>query len=577
MPPTVPELLSLQKALAGRFAVERLLGRGGMGLVFLARDLSLERPVAIKLLAPELSRMPDHRARFLREARAAARLSHPHIVPVHAVEDHGELVCFIMGFVEGGTLAERVRQVGPLPDADVIRVIREVAWALSHAHAVGIVHRDIKPENILLERHTGRALVSDFGLAVPAGIEPSGEDRLGTPAYMSPEQAGGEVLDGRSDLHALGTTAFYAVTGRLPFEGTAEQVLTARLTQPAPSVALHRPDLPAALIQVIDRCLMTAPADRPATAEAVLDLLAETRPALTEVPLPVASWVREAGQVFADMAAAAIGATAALGVYAVAFQGDRFAAIAFFPIAALLYGLGLTRFGELVLRSRTLVGAGYTHAAVRPAIELEIRREQAEQAVQSAQPRQLTDRPIATGLIGAAKTGAFIWLATRGIDTLTLIGVAGAVLVPVATLRQMWRTSGKHTGLWGRLLKGPLGKWLFRIARVGQRGRVLSAADAPTEIFIGDAALRLYEALPPDRRRALTALPDVVTRLQADALHATDGTRMKALAALENIRLDLLRLQAGEVEADQLTRDINQARQLGTQIEQAIQLRRTPV
>jgi serine/threonine-protein kinase len=475
-----------------------------------------------------------------------------------------------MGYVDGETLAERVRRGGTLPDSESVRVVREIAWALGHAHAVGIVHRDIKPANMLLERHTGRALVSDFGLAAPAGVAASGEARLGTPAYMSPEQATGDLVDGRSDLYALGATAFHAVTGRLPFEGSPEQMLAARFTRPAPTVATFRPDLPVALMQVIDRCLAAAPADRPASAEAVLELLAEVRPALTEAPLPVASYVRDAGRVFADVSAAAIGATSALGVYALAFRSDLFAAIAFYPIAALLYGLGLVRIGELVLRTRTLVGAGYTHDAIRPAIELEVRREQAEHTLQAAQPKRFTDRPAVMGALGAAKTAAFVWLATRGIDTLTLIGVSGAVLMPVATLRQMWRTSGKHTGLWGRLLKGRFGKWLFGIAKVGQRGRALPAADAPTEVFLGDAALRVFEALPAERRTLLAGLPDVVTRLQADALHATDGTRLNALAALENIRLDLLRLQAGEIEADQLTRDLDQARQIGTRIEQAL-------
>ena len=576
MHPAVPELLALQNALAGRYAVERLIGRGGMGLVFLGRDLALERPVAIKLLASDLARVAAYRQRFLHEARAAARLSHPHIVPVHAVEEHGPVVCFMMGYVEGETLFQRVRRTGPLPAADAIRVLREVAWALGHAHALRMVHRDVKPENILLENHTGRALVTDFGLAVPfrqepataAGAEPG--DRLGTPAFMSPEQAVGDRVDGRSDLYSLGVTGFFALTGRLPFEGPPDQMLAARLVRSAPAVATFRADLPEALMTAVDRCLATRPDDRPASAEELLELLAETPTALTEAPLPVASYVREAGRVFADVSAAAIAATSALGIYALAFRDDLYAAIAFYPIAVLLYGLGLTRIGELVLRTRSLVSQGYSHQAVRPAVELAVRQEEAEHALQAARPRHLTDRPAVVALTGAAKTGLFIWLATRGIDTLTLIGVAGAVLIPAATLRQIWRSSGKHTGLWGRLLQGRLGRLLFRIARVGQRTPALPAADAPTEVFLGDAALRLFEGLPPERRRELARLPETITRLQADALHATDGTRMQALAALETIRLDLLRLQAGEVQADQLTRDLEQAQRIREQMEERL-------
>jgi serine/threonine-protein kinase len=136
-----------------------------MGIVYLARDLALERPVAIKLLPPALARLPGLRGRFLQEARTAARLSHPHIVPIHAVEDHGELVCFIMAYVPGETLAERVRAEGPLPTTTVSRIVQEVAWALAYAHQHGVIHRDVKPENILLERGSGRALVMDFGIA----------------------------------------------------------------------------------------------------------------------------------------------------------------------------------------------------------------------------------------------------------------------------------------------------------------------------------------------------------------------------------------------------------------------------
>ena len=565
MPNTVPELLGLQNALAGRYAVERLLGRGGMGVVFLARDLALERPVAIKVLAPELARIESHRERFLHEARAAARLSHPHIVPVHAVEDHGPVVCFMMGYVDGETLGQRVRRAGPLPPTDVVRVLREAGWALGHAHALGVVHRDVKPDNILLESHTGRTLVSDFGLAVPIAGAPGSArpgDRLGTPAYMSPEQAAGDPVDGRSDLYSLGVTGWFALTGQLPFEGSSEQMLVARLTRPAPSIAGARPDLPPALVTAVDRCLAIRPEDRPATAEALLELLAETRPALIEAPLPVAAWVREAGHALADVGAATVAATTALGLYALFFRDDLYAAIAFYPIAALLYGLGLARIGDLVLRTRTLVSQGYSHDAVRPAVELEVRREAAEHRLESARPRQFTDRPGVMALTGAAKTAAFAWLATRGIDTLTLIGVAGAVLIPAFTLRQIWRTTGKHNDLWGRIIQGRFGKWLFRIARVGQRTAALPAADAPTEVFLGDAARRLFEALPHERRKELGGVPEVITRLQADALHASDGTRMQVLAALETLRLDLLRLQAGEVQADQLTRDLDQVQQI---------------
>ena len=157
--------LDFQSALAGRYSLERELGRGGMGVVYLAREVRLDRPVAIKLLPPFQARDGALRERFLREARTAAKLSHPNIIPIFTVDEAGEFVFFAMAFVEGETLTQRVRERGPLPPAEAGRVLREVAWALAYAHSQGVVHRDVKPDNIILETATSRALVADFGIA----------------------------------------------------------------------------------------------------------------------------------------------------------------------------------------------------------------------------------------------------------------------------------------------------------------------------------------------------------------------------------------------------------------------------
>src|SRR5207249_11212848 len=172
---------SVRAALAGRYDLERLLKRGGHGLVFLARDLRLDRPVAIKVLSPARAADACGRARFLREARIAAQLMHPHIVPIFSVHEAAGFMFYAMAYVEGETVGERVRQNGPLAPADAVRVLMQVAAALAYAHARGVVHRDVTPENILLERATSRALVTDFGIARLESLEVTDPGRvLGT-------------------------------------------------------------------------------------------------------------------------------------------------------------------------------------------------------------------------------------------------------------------------------------------------------------------------------------------------------------------------------------------------------------
>src|SRR6476660_1916787 len=193
------DFIELQHALAGEYSLERELGRGGMGIVYLARELQLERLVAIKLLPGALAARADVRERFVREARMAASLSHPHIVPIHRVGEAGGFVFFVMAYVNGETLGERLRREGPLPPAEAMRVLREVAWALAYAHGRGIVHRDVKPDNILLGAGTLRALVTEFGIAHGGDGREVDTDPgriMGTAHFMSPEQAASGPVDG---------------------------------------------------------------------------------------------------------------------------------------------------------------------------------------------------------------------------------------------------------------------------------------------------------------------------------------------------------------------------------------------
>ncbi|HEX5073191.1 MAG TPA: protein kinase [Gemmatimonadaceae bacterium] len=299
------DLPDIRQRLGDRYAIERELGRGGMGAVYLARDLRLDRPVALKVLPAELAQDSSLRERFLRETRTAASFSHPNIVPVHAVEDRDGVLAFAMGFVEGESVAQRVRRAGPLEVRGIVRLLQDIGYALAYAHGRGVVHRDIKPDNIMLERATGRALLMDFGIsrsitakvdkAATQGLTRVGEV-VGTAEYMSPEQASGDVVDGRSDLYSLGLVALFALTGRPAITGeSTQQILVKQLTETPPPATSLRPDLPESLGAAIDRCVAKEPSARFATAEALVEAIDDARLAPPEIPVPIRLFAQEAG------------------------------------------------------------------------------------------------------------------------------------------------------------------------------------------------------------------------------------------------------------------------------------------
>lgn len=278
------------EALVDRYALKREIGRGGMGIVYLARDKRLERLVAIKTLPPHLAKDPGLRERFLRESRTAGGMAHQNIVPIHGADEIGGHVFFVMPFIDGESLAAKVIHQGRLAPVAVARYLRDVAAALGHAHARGIIHRDVKAENILIERATDRAVVTDFGIARLAEATPltvTGQV-LGTVYYVSPEQVSGDRVDARSDLYSLGVVGFLALTGRFPHEGeVASAVLVAHVTRHAPPVGAVGRDVPPALATIVDRCLSRDPAHRYASADDLLAALDAAIPALGARPVLV--------------------------------------------------------------------------------------------------------------------------------------------------------------------------------------------------------------------------------------------------------------------------------------------------
>ena len=582
-----------------------------MGTVYLAQDLHLQRPVAIKVLPPELAVREELRERFLRETRVAAGFSHPNIVPVHGVEEHPQLLAFVMGYIEGETLGARVRRTGPLSAADAVRMLQEMAWALSYAHGRGVVHRDIKPDNILIERATGRSLLTDFGIArssvgAASNLTQVGEV-VGTPPFMSPEQAAGETLDGRSDLYSLGVVAFFAVTGRLPFEAeSASAVMAMHLTQPPPRVGALRPDLPQSLASVIDRCLEKRPADRFETGEALAAALDPMRASRREVAPAVRLFQLQATEAFRF-------GVIVLGIELI-FQynpigdGNVDHALPVIIGAAVLWGILAQLFG----RARALLAGGFSFEEVaggmRAAIDERVEARALERADPGNRRRERRRRWIMlASLAYGVFMFAFVFRKMRvrtGPDTFG-IGVTAQVLLLSAAimlgigLALIMMNSARTTALAtfiARLWGGPLGRMLFRLA--GWRLAGKSSVVASRSMSTLSGPLSLIAGLPVAPRRALSGARSQIETLEAtltelagrqraidaalaDAGAATPSSdtafqarraelvgdlnrareetvtkRDRLAAALENVRLQLLRVKSGIGTPEDVTAEL---------------------
>ncbi len=529
---TSSEFIAVQEALAGRYSLQRELGRGGMGIVYLAHEVALDRPVALKLLPPSMAAEPTLRERFMREARTAAKLSQPNIVPIYAVDEVGSFVFFTMAYVDGETLGAAIRRRGPLPAGDAARILREVAWALAYAHAQGVVHRDVKPDNILLEG-SGRALVTDFGIAQVRegpGLTGIGEV-LGTAEYMSPEQASGETVDERSDIYSLGVVGYYMLSGQLPFEGdTVAAILAKHITQAAPRLASVAPEVPKHLARAMDRCLAKAPADRFANGEDLAAAMSRSIEVRREIPLPLRVFVKQNREQFRGLTGWVLLVLYSLTITVITgVSGEAVVSL----IAALFTGaMGLAPIGMLVRMARKLLASGYGHQELLLALKDDLQRRKEELAFELGGKRKWIDT-LAFGLVhgGLAAMGVGTALAViidlNAISNLALGGIAllggGGLVASMVGLPIAAARGGSRRGLagkrWIKFWGSRAGKWLFKVAGFRLKGLPAAANTAyrPTEMAIGMAAERLFEELPKAARKEFQDLPRVVGRLEKDA------------------------------------------------------------
>ncbi len=619
-----PDFLDLQAAVSGRYVLDRELGRGGMGIVFLAREVALDRSVAIKLLPRHLAHDATVRERFLREARTAGQLMHPNIVPIHSVETLDAFVFFVMAYVEGETLAARVGRVGMLPPAAATRLFQEVAWALGYAHGRGVIHRDIKPENILIEGATGRALVADFGIAQlqrQGTLSPDGA-LVGTVQYMSPEQASAEALDGRSDLYSLGATVYFALTGRSPVEGgSLPEMLLRLMTEEATPLSALRPDLPVALVNAVSRSLAKARDGRFASA----DELAQALQFTVGLPPPVTPEVRT---FLVRMNSAGLLLTGGLAVLVLPALPI---ALGLFPRGALALFLaigagGIAMFGfALFLEMFRLI----EHRIPWPEIQRQLSHGLDELEAPVGSGSRLSGAQQTTAVIALSVSGAGIVLLVQAVKLLVraepqsavLAGLGGvAALVagefigrrmpklgptvdrPALHLKPKRAERSLATLLVRRIARSRMiGRWYNALLRqhVAAVKQMLGGSKpvSPAATLLLDRVTALFEQLQPDVRtrlgdvvpiaaaleRAVAALRERATRIDSAiaelpagdaAIQEFRGARERidqrvadGVGALERLRTDLLRLSAGLIAADGITAEIEKAQELSAAID----------
>lgn len=531
-------LTELRRALGERFAVERLLGQGGMGAVYLARDRQLDRPVALKVLPAEFALQHDLRERFLRETRTAASFSHPNIVPVFSVEDHGSVLAYSMGYVEGESLAQQVARSGPLSVRDTVRMLQDVAYALAYAHGRGVVHRDIKPDNIMIERATGRALLMDFGISrsvsapaptngTSAGLTRVGEV-VGTPEFMSPEQAAGDTIDGRSDLYSLGLVAWFALSGQSAMGGDSiQKVLVKQLTEVVPPIQTLRADVPALLSDVVQRCLAKSPDERFAAAEQLVEALDVSALRGVEIPLPIRLFAQDVAQAGMVSGFSVIVLVLLYEVLAVGDRSDLDVLLPLVMFSAIVWG----RIAQTVHQGRTLIRRGFGVAEIQSGFRALLDEQVAERAQLRADTNFVKHRRRRELLWGAMLVVAFVlfrWVMNsmriEGDEGFFTISRPGMVIIYASFI-----IAGLSVV---NLLRSPLraniGEHLFRLVWASAIGRAVLSL-----LGLGVARATAPQTLPPTRPVTAPAAPVHTSK----ATPAADTTTLEnRVAALEQWR-----------------------------------------
>ena len=475
----------LREALAGTYDIEAPLGRGGMAFVYLARDRRLDRRVALKVLAPELSVDETYRRRFLIEARTVARLTHPNIVPVFTVDEIDSFVFFAMAYVAGETLAQRVTTGGPLSPQEAGRLVCDIGGALDYAHARGVVHRDVKPDNVLLDAASGRALLSDFGIAhrspreAPRGLlgRPAapGGHVIGTAAFMSPEQASGDIVDARSDIYALGVVAYYALSGRLPFHAsTDDRLLQLHIGAPPPPLRSVAPLVPPRFAQIVDRCLAKEPWARFPDAATLVRTVAE---AVVAPPAPLAVrafLVRSTHLEAPALIHAFVTGVVLLPATVAAWTSPTDTGVRVVATLALLVTLALPAV-VAIARVRRLIAAGHRREDLIAALAARQGRRREELAFVYGNGPTSFERSIAwvarasllvTAVAVAAGVGVVV-VPGLLVPLLPAIALGGAATALLASVVARARTEQRTDPLGERSLRfwrGPLGRALFQLA-----------------------------------------------------------------------------------------------------------------